>query len=62
MKALALTAIVLSSLGFADDPAKLVGNPVPFFSAMSTDSSIIDNNFFISKVGIITFYSWKCLP
>ena len=54
--------VLFFCFGFSDDPKKLVGNPVPRFSVTSTDSSIIDRNFFNSKVSIITFYSWKCLP
>ena len=62
MRVFSFILILFFCFGFSDDPRKLIGNDIPSFSVVSTDSSIIDKDFFRSKVSLITFYSWTCLP
>lgn len=62
LKSLALIVWIALGPGFLSDPSELVGKGLPVFSARATDSTFISPSFFESKVSIITFYSWKCLP
>jgi peroxiredoxin len=62
LKSLVLIAWIAFDPGFSSDPTEFVGKRIPVFSARATDSTVISPAFFDSKVSIITFYSWRCLP